>query len=419
MKKELSSLALILILLIVFPKFSSADYSPIISNIKPEIYICEGDSLSYYVNITDKDGDKLDINLSKEYPFKFMQISQSIDKKIYMFKLASTILSKREIGFYQETLYASDGKYVDSKQFNITIIEKNNAPQVQKIGVQTFQINGNNKTFRYKVVAYDIEDKNQDYENLKFNLTFLSGKPFLGIDQNGTITGIIDESLIGVYNLSVCVADNGINKTHPDISLCGQDGKPISVCENFSLTLTNENRPPAITLNQPENLTISSIKDNNLTFKIFKYDPDKTIPDSYWYLDSNLKKYIPESSFDTFECSLPCKINESHTIKVVITDGLLNDSLQWDISIKNCQKDYKEPETPPETEEEEVTINKTETSNLVKTIKKINFKYALIIFAAILAILVSIYFYRFLKLVKEVKREKLKSMNEFLHYEKK
>jgi len=167
MKKELSSLALILILLIVFPKFSSADYSPIISNIKPEIYICEGDSLSYYVNITDKDGDKLDINLSKEYPFKFMQISQSIDKKIYMFKLASTILSKREIGFYQETLYASDGKYVDSKQFNITIIEKNNAPQVQKIGVQTFQINGNNKTFRYKVVAYDIEDKNQDYDTIK------------------------------------------------------------------------------------------------------------------------------------------------------------------------------------------------------------------------------------------------------------
>src|SRR3989344_4236460 len=153
MKKELLSLALILFLLIVFPKLSSADYSRIISAIAEEVSVCEGDSLSYYFNVTDKDGDGLDINLSKDSPFQIYKLSQSSDKKLYMLKLASNLLSKKEIGFYQETLYASDGKHLDSKQFNATIIEKNNALIIQKIGVQTFQINENTKTFGYQVIA--------------------------------------------------------------------------------------------------------------------------------------------------------------------------------------------------------------------------------------------------------------------------
>lgn len=118
---------------------------------------------------------------------------------------------------------------------------------------------------------------------------------------------------------------------------CGQNGNNKSSCTNFSLTVTVENRRPNITSYYPTNLSLNVNGTSRLLFNITKNDPDGTIPDTYWYVDGFLIERDYGSNYDEFSYSFGCAVSGNHIIKVEITDGLLNDSVQWNLTVNYAE----------------------------------------------------------------------------------
>lgn len=313
--------------------------NPIIGNISNETFVCEDDYISYLFEVTDVDEDSLTSDISPKNPF-YLSFSSAVNLTTYKYEIFSGVLNKEDAGgvnagskTYPETITMSDGISSDSKKINITVIEINNAPSITNIGVQTIWSRGDNRSFNYSVQVLDIEDGNQASGNLNFSVVF-SGQTLFNISSNGVINFTANSSYLGVHNISVCAQDLGITNLHDNISLCGQDGGSIISCNNFSLTITDENRAPNITSYYPINLSFDANGTDILYFNISKYDPDGTLPDVYWYVDEVLEEYDSGVSLiDDFSYIFGCGISGMHFIDVVITDGLLNDSIQWNVTV--------------------------------------------------------------------------------------
>ena len=312
--------------------------NPIISNISNKIFVCEGDYLSYFFNVTDIDEDDLTVGISPKNPF-YTSFSRNINYTSDIYEIFSGTLSKNNAGGinagsknYSETITASDGNSSDSKNTNITVIEINNAPDITNIGVQTIWARGENSSFNYQVKVSDIEDGNQNSGNLNFSILF-SGETMFNISSKGVINFTANSSYIGVHNISICVNDTGIDNPYQNISLCLQDGSSLTSCNNFSLTVTNQNRGPKIVSKFPTALSFNASGSDFLYFNISKKDADGTIPDAYWYVDNISKEYDSGSLIDSFYYGFGCGISGLHTVKVDITDGELNDSVQWNITV--------------------------------------------------------------------------------------
>lgn len=316
---------------------------PIIEHIDPEIYVCENSFLEYFFNVTDADGDVPSVTIIPANPF-FVVYVGNINLTKNMYEIISGNLDKGHVGginngwkTYNETVYADDGEYADSAQTNITIIEINNAPFVENIGVRTVWTRGENNTFYKQVQVTDTEDGTQNDGKLAFNIVISnsSGQVNLfNITQRGIMNYTANESHVGVYNIEICVIDNGLLRIHPGIvGNCSQDGGNITICKNFSLTVTNENRKPVFVEYYYANLSLEVEGTSILEFNITIKDPDGTIPDTYWYVDDSLKKYEAGVNFSEITHVFGCGVSGNHTVKAEITDGLLNNSVQWNLSI--------------------------------------------------------------------------------------
>lgn len=308
--------------------------APILGPINDTIYVCEAGSLDYRFNATDLDGDDLTFDILPKDPFYLLKVGR-LNLTTEEAKIFSGLLDKDNLGNYSETISVSDGEYADTKDVNITVIEINNRPEISNIGVQTVWTYGDDNTLYKQINVGDVEDGDQDSGNLTFNITFSPGEISFNITQNGTIEFTPNESQIGIYNIEVCVTDNGIENPSANIGLCGQDGSATTVCQNFSLTVTNINRAPTITDYYSEDLNLSVNGTDTLYFNITEYDPDWTIPDAYWYLDGVLKDYDSGSLVDEFSYRFGCGVSGTYTIKAEVTDGALNDSVEWNVAVRN------------------------------------------------------------------------------------
>jgi hypothetical protein len=325
-------------------------YFPIINGVNTSIFVCENQILYYEFNATDPDNGVLSGDISPRNPFFVFWINQQAPYTI--FAIVSGNLSKTNAGgvnvsskLYQETVIITDDTNStccsNTTKTNITVIEVNNPPDIENIGVQTVWNKGDNSTF-YEVV--DVADTEYNslpsYGTLAFNVTITNSSgsqvSLFNITSPG---GVIDftannQTPLGVYNVTLCVNDTGI--TYPNANItryCNQTGGSLRDCDSFSLTVTDENRAPNITSYYPSNLSFSAQGTDNLYFNITKYDADGTIPDAYWYVDGLFQEYDSGNSTDEFFYSFGCGVGGSHNISVEITDGLLNDSLQWSISV--------------------------------------------------------------------------------------
>ncbi len=313
--------------------------APLILNLTENNFVCEGDSFSSVFNVSDADEDSLVLGVSPSNPFFIIPIITSSGVVLSPAEVFSGILGKNRVNstqgykLYEEVVSANDGQYVDTKPINITVIEINNEPEIEFIGVQTVYTQGEQSSFDYQVNATDAEDGNSDSGNLSFNLTFSGDALFEINSTNGVINYTPDFNDLGVYTLSVCVTDEGISPVHPNISICGQDGGPITACQNFSLTVTDENRPPSIIDNYPLPSAFNISGTENSYFNITKNDPDGTIPDAYWRVDGVLQEIDSGSSVDEFNYIFGCGVSGNHSVNVEITDGLLNDTFEWDITV--------------------------------------------------------------------------------------
>src|SRR3989344_885682 len=323
---------------------------PIILDLPSEILVCEGQALGYYFNVSDADVNLDRVDISPVDPF-FATITKNPEpgKTVYEALIFSGVLGKNRVnrnqGYrtYPELVSAIDrNNGIDTKNIDITVIEINHALSMSNIGVKTVWTIGDDNLFDYQVQASDIEDGNQNSGNLTFNISFLDGAPRLfNISKNGTMffdpnvdLNLSAVSLPIIYNISVCVNDTGLEAIHQNISLCNQDGKSMTTCQQFSLTVTNENRAPIITSHYPINLSFKAKGEEAIYFNASYRDPDTTVPDAYWYVDDVFSKYNNGSLFSEFQFSFPCGIGGEHNVSLSVTDGALNSSLQWNISLE-------------------------------------------------------------------------------------
>ncbi len=327
---------------------SAGNSFPVIGPINSSLFICESQSMFYQFNATDIDGDVLTGRISPQDPFFVFWVSQE-SPNTHNFAIVSGTLDKGDVGgvnngfqLYQETVFISDNFNSscceDSEKVNITVVEKNNVPVVEDIGVKTIYTQGENSTL-YEVWSVNDTEFNLGYGGLTYNISIKnssgSAVNLFNISSLGVINFTANTSTtLGVYNVTVCVNDTGLSNPHQNISsICGNSGNSQSVCDSFSLTITDENRPPNITSYYPTSLEFSSLGTSSLFFNITKHDPDGTIPDAYWYLDGVFRELDSGSFVDTFSYTFGCGISGIHNISVEITDGLLNDSLQWNVTI--------------------------------------------------------------------------------------
>jgi len=299
--------------------------SPIIEDLPDYLYACEDSYFSAFFNITDADNQEIELTVTPGNPYFYVtKISHSGNRTVG--EVFSGFLSKGSVGIFQRAISASDGIYADTKHINVTVVEINHAPVIVNRGVQTIWVN---ETFYYDFSASDAEDGAESAGNLLYNISFLSGPSFFGFEDStfGIINTTPGDTNNGTYNISVCVIDQGLT-IDGNSSRCDEDGVSKFDCDDFLLTVTNENRAPNITSYYPfpENITISASVVEGVYFNISKYDADGTLPDTYWYSDGVLYASGQDELNYTSTPTL-------HTVKVEITDGELNDSVSWNVSL--------------------------------------------------------------------------------------
>jgi len=320
---------------------------PIMAPINKTLFVCEGTKLDYEFNASDLDGDILTGDLIPENPFYVFWVSQ-VTQNTQTFAIVSSTIDKNYPDFdyvnqgwkvHKETIIIEDEFNSTccsvTNTTNITTIEINNPPVIEDVGVKTIYTQGDNSTFYELVSAVDTE-YSKGHGFLTFNISFNGGEELFGIGGGGIIDFTANNSTtVGVHNITVCVEDTGLSTPYLYIQeYCGQDGGSFFDCDNFTLTVTNENRPPNITFHYPTTLDFTWPVATTLFLNITKDDPDGTIPDAYWYLDGVFMEKDSGSSYDNFTHNFGCGYpGGEHNVTVEITDGLVNDSLTWNITL--------------------------------------------------------------------------------------
>jgi len=322
--------------------------APYFGAINSTIHVCENSALSYYFNVTDVDEQvlQLELNPASNYlippidPFYIDTMFTSSSVKTSFIELFSGVISADDAtnGIYGWKVYdkkveVTDQEYSDTVYTNITAIEINDVPAMSTIGVQTVYTHGENSLFYKQVQVSDEEDGNQNSTEIDFNISFWGSSKLFGITEDGVMIFNPDENQTGVYTITVCANDTGIDNPYAGIGVCGQDGGVITTCQNFSLTVTDDNRAPTITSYAPTSLTLNASGQETLNFNLTKYDPDGTIPDTYWYVDGVFVEYDSGSLTDSFNYAFACGVSGTKTIEAEVTDGLSNDSVQWTVAV--------------------------------------------------------------------------------------
>ena len=327
------------------------NHPPVIMNVESEISICENERLRYFFDVLDEDGlDNLNVLIIPPNPF-FVNLEAKKSDKIAEYKILSGVLDERDINrkridnegwaTYREEIIASDGIDVDSVVTDITIIEVNDAPNLENIGAKTIWTKGDNRIFEHQLNVTDEEDGNATDGILELDLSFLNSNPLFDLTDEGFMyleggEDLILEGNSTIYSLRVCVKDSGLNRiVHSDINFCLPDDTIfLEVCDDFSLTVTRENRAPRITDYYPTNNFSFNVRgDDSLYFNVSVYDADGTLPDVDWYVGDKLIEHDENNSFNEFVYSFGCKVEGDFIVKAFATDGELNDSVEWNFSV--------------------------------------------------------------------------------------
>ena len=314
--------------------------APTLGYINDHIFICESERLDERFNATDVDEETLTHSISPPNPF-YTDYLGRVEYKHSLFSIISGSLSKDDLGNHSEIISVVDPTdQSDSKSINITVIEINNLPVMEDIGAQTVWMNGSDSSFNHQMVVADVEDGDSSDGNMTFNLSWENDENLFSINSS---TGVMNYTPLEghqgasslTYSLTVCVEDNPLASTHENISLClPRSNNSESVCDSFTLTVTEENRAPEIVSYTPnESLTVPGT--TTTVFEVEVIDDDGTVPDIDWYLDGVLKEHNENKSSDSYSYSFGCGVSGNYNLTIITTDGLLSDSQTWEITVTN------------------------------------------------------------------------------------
>ena len=293
--------------------------APVIHNLPSQFLLCEDTFFGYSVNATD---DDLNMPNSTESLFYYDNTSLFVIGE--QSGLIAFFPSPDSPGHNPTRIYVTDEELLDYADSDFFVVPINDIPVMENIGAKTVWVN---ETFNYYVPVTDEEDG----ESMGGNLSFTDDTDLFNITPDtGFISFTPNDSQLGTYNITICTTDRGIPPPE-NYSICGNSSYlPITVCQNFSLTVTNLNRPPVITSYLPTELNMEIEETESVAFAITKEDPDGTIPTTYWYKNDELMNL----SYDYWNFSTIIGDAGFYVIKVEITDGLLNDSMEWNVTVR-------------------------------------------------------------------------------------
>jgi len=331
MRKEEISLACALVPILIFTVLSippvSGEKVPLLQDLPSEIFACEGEVLAFNFTATDEDGDELSVDLYPKGPIYIEEISSgagNLDARLFSEKFKQNDVGK----IFESTVFVYDSTFVESKDIRITVVEVNSPPEIEEIEIQTISLSSDEPLFYQEVMVTDSESS----DNLEYSLRFKFDQNLFEISDDGILSFEPTASDVGVYDLEVCVSDSGIPDSQDQIN-CDQDGSSLKSCENFQLTITNENIKPTIMSFFPQTPTLDISSKDKLYFNVSNFDPDGTSPDIKWYLEDELIKYDESMDFSELEYEFGCGISGQRVLTAVISDGLKNDTVQWAFTI--------------------------------------------------------------------------------------
>ncbi|MCX6818163.1 MAG: hypothetical protein NTU57_04890 [Candidatus Aenigmarchaeota archaeon] len=281
--------------------FLSVEYEnrPPVLDYIPNQVINQSDLFIYDVNASDPDNDVLFFGDNTT----MFQIN-SMTGVIYFTP------DQQEVGNQSVMIWVLDGRGgIDWQVVNFEIIDVNDAPVLHTIGAQTALIN---ESYTYDANVTDVDVRPEWH-----NISFYDNASFFEINQQtGIISFTPDDAMNGTYFINISVTD-GLLWDY----------------EIISFSIVPKNHPPDIISWYPYNDTIEMMEGGNQYFNITKYDPDGTIPSTQWYLNSIL---LTGETNDIYTYYASYTSSGTHNVTVVITDGLLFDSHEWTLYVRDA-----------------------------------------------------------------------------------
>lgn len=289
----------------------------------PDNETCEDAAFYYQVNATDQDF---------QIPNTWEALYYSDTTDLFVINENTGVISftpgSSDVGLHSIKIWVSDEDAADSKILSLDIIEVNDAPVLQTIGAKTIYTND---SFNYTAYASDEEDGDTP-STLRFNLSFISGTKFFGINPvTGLINFTANITLLGAYSVKVWVNDTALASPHANATSACNDGTAKSDFEIFSFTITGENRAPNITYYFPiENQTIEETA--SITFNVTAEDLDGTTTTIYW-IQNNVTVQATNALSDTYTFTTDYDSAGLYNLTANVSDGELSDSITWNINV--------------------------------------------------------------------------------------
>jgi len=193
-----------------------------------------------------------------------------------------------------------------------------------------------------QLYSYQIEASDPDGDNLNYSLIIKPEGMSINTEKNGLITWMPTNNQVGIHQVIVEISD----------------GK-YKVQQIFEIEVINVNNPPQILSYFPVNLNIEINEGDSVKFEIQGTDVDlNTTLDYRWFLEGGLISNssgigsASKSTWKYFSEYGDCGIK---TVKVLVSDGEFEDSVQWKITIKDI--------TPPN----QPTINEVSSPTNIST----------------------------------------------------
>jgi hypothetical protein len=248
----------------------------------PLTVIEEGDEYKYEVEVTDVDGDSVDVSL-EHGPWNMSLTGQ----------ILTWVPGPADVGNHTVSLMAKDEVSENHQNFTIVVVNVNNGPTIPTLPSQEAQVG---HEFIYKVSAEDPDIGVNPVEVL----TFSDDSDLFDIDPDtGTITFTPTWTQIGTYNVNIKVVDwKGVEaKATLEIDVVFPPGTTM----------------PKVNITSPENGTkVKTKKDIDFSAKVtYGGGGDWNLT---WTVDGEHVAYGEDVTIN-----FPTK--GEHTIKVVASDG--------------------------------------------------------------------------------------------------
>ncbi|MBC8501059.1 MAG: tandem-95 repeat protein, partial [DPANN group archaeon] len=257
--------------------------------------VYENETLEFFVNASDPDGDNLTF-YANNLPSGATFLNQ----------IFSWIPGFNQSGAYSVEFVVNDSEFTDSETVNITVYEFNRAPVIQDYYPALVVSFYENSTAYFNVTASDPDGDSLSY------IWYLDEEILLNQSQS-FIYWYWNFSDAGEHNISVTISDDG--------------GRSASV--SWDVTVLSVNMPPVID-SVP---VVSAVED-----LLYVYDVNASDPDG------------DELSFNLLVSPVGMVVNVSsglitwlpgngdvgdHDITVMVSDGLLNDTQSFILTVSN------------------------------------------------------------------------------------